>query len=72
MKRFDATTNKEYEVLFTEAAYELHNDPKAEYKLMIRLKSNYKGYDKVYLIRLSTERNSDFLEYHNEGYFMRH
>ena len=71
MKRFDAATNKEYEVLFTEAAYENSLNPITFDLLKIRLKSNFKGYDKVFLVRTDDERHSDFLEYHNEEYFTR-
>ncbi len=70
MKRYDQSTNAYYEVLFTEAAYSsMLDSPRHIDETSVRLKSNYKGYDKVYLMRLITEQNADNLEYHSEAYW---
>lgn len=74
MKRFDAVSNKEYECLFTEAAYEAFcKDPNYCDEVLIRMKSNYTSFDgswdKVFLLRKNTEKGSDNLRYHTESYY---
>ena len=74
MRRFDNTTNKEYECLFTEAAYESFcNDTNYIDEILIRMKSNYMSFDgtwdKVFLLRKVSEKGSDNLHYHPESYY---
>lgn len=73
MKRFEPISNKHIEVLLTEAAYEALTDEDFELKTTIRLKSNYKSldgvWDKVYLMRLESEKNADCLKYHPTSYY---
>lgn len=74
MKRFDNVTKREYECLFTEAAYEAFcKDPNYWNEVLIRMKSNYTSFDgtwdKVFLLRKNTEKGSDNLRYHPESYY---
>lgn len=73
-KRTDLATNIQYEVLFTEAAYDAYKkDPNYQDKVTVRLKTNYRTIDdfwpKVFLMRMPEEHNVSTLRYHSEAWY---